>query len=199
MGAVLEVRALRLMSGQLSHLSRAGHRDGFAARPHLPDASGGRGPAALGESFVTHIDRCLGCLNCQTACPSGVAYGHLLESTRSQIEDNYRRPWLQRRLRNISMGACCLPSANWRDRRSCCASISALDCRSSRAALGAEGAGRGEARSAFAENRLQSSHSTIWAKYFRPREAARPRRFPHRLRQQRSFCGTESRHHSRVD
>ena len=57
------------------------------------------GRLALSDSFVTHIDRCLGCLNCQTACPSGVQYGHLLESTRSQIEQNYPRPWLGRKLR----------------------------------------------------------------------------------------------------
>jgi len=57
------------------------------------------GRLALGDSFVTHIDRCLGCLNCQTACPSGVQYGALLESTRAQIEQNYRRPWLHRGLR----------------------------------------------------------------------------------------------------
>jgi glycolate oxidase iron-sulfur subunit len=57
------------------------------------------GRLALGDSFVTHIDRCLGCLNCQTACPSGVQYGSLLERTRSQIEENYRRPWLARTLR----------------------------------------------------------------------------------------------------
>jgi len=57
------------------------------------------GRLALADAFVTHIDRCLGCLNCQTACPSGVQYGHLLESTRSQIEQNYERPWLGRKLR----------------------------------------------------------------------------------------------------
>ena len=57
------------------------------------------GRLALSDSFVTHIDRCLGCLNCQTACPSGVRYGDLLEQARSQIEQNYRRPWLQRRVR----------------------------------------------------------------------------------------------------
>ena len=54
------------------------------------------GKLALGDSFATHIDRCLGCLNCQTACPSGVAYGSLLERARLQIQENYRRPWLQR-------------------------------------------------------------------------------------------------------
>lgn len=52
------------------------------------------GRLALGDSFVTHIDRCLGCLNCQTACPSGVAYGSLLERARAQIAENYQRPWL---------------------------------------------------------------------------------------------------------
>jgi len=50
------------------------------------------GRLALGDSFVTHIDRCLGCLNCQTACPSGVAYGSLLERARAQIAENYQRP-----------------------------------------------------------------------------------------------------------
>jgi len=58
------------------------------------------GRLTLGDSFVTHIDRCLGCLNCQTACPSGVAYGSLLERARAQIAENYRRPWLATRIRN---------------------------------------------------------------------------------------------------
>jgi len=57
------------------------------------------GRLALGDSFVTHTDRCLGCLNCQTACPSGVPYGSLLERARSQIEQNYPRPWLGRKVR----------------------------------------------------------------------------------------------------
>lgn len=59
------------------------------------------GRLPLSDSFVTHIDRCLGCMNCQTACPSGVRYGNLLEQARSQIERNYRRPWLQRRTRKL--------------------------------------------------------------------------------------------------
>jgi glycolate oxidase iron-sulfur subunit len=57
------------------------------------------GRLALSDSFVSHIDRCLGCLNCQTACPSGVAYGSLLERARAQIAENYRRPWLATWLR----------------------------------------------------------------------------------------------------
>jgi glycolate oxidase iron-sulfur subunit len=62
------------------------------------------GRLTLGDSFVTHIDRCLGCLNCQTACPSGVRYGELLEATRAQIEQNYQRPSLQRKLREHFYG-----------------------------------------------------------------------------------------------
>ncbi len=52
------------------------------------------GRLAISDSFVTHIDRCLGCLACQTACPSGVNYGHIVERARAEIEHNYRRPLL---------------------------------------------------------------------------------------------------------
>ncbi len=34
------------------------------------------------EAFQTHIGRCLGCRACEPVCPSGVAYGHLLERAR---------------------------------------------------------------------------------------------------------------------
>ncbi len=57
------------------------------------------GRLPIGDSFVTHLDRCLGCLACQTACPSGVKYGRILERARAEIETNYPRPWLQQRLR----------------------------------------------------------------------------------------------------
>lgn len=40
---------------------------------------------------VRHLDFCLGCRGCETACPSGVHYGALIEQTRGWLEENYRR------------------------------------------------------------------------------------------------------------
>lgn len=54
------------------------------------------GKLAIGDSFVTHIDRCLGCRACETACPSGVQYGRIVERARAMIEQNYERGWLAR-------------------------------------------------------------------------------------------------------
>jgi glycolate oxidase iron-sulfur subunit len=50
----------------------------------------------LSDTLVTHIDRCLGCMACVTACPSGVQYDKLIEDTRAQIERNYERAPAQR-------------------------------------------------------------------------------------------------------
>lgn len=62
------------------------------------------GRLPIGDSFVTHIDRCLDCRACETACPSGVKYGAIVERARAQIEQNYRRPWHDRLLRGYFYG-----------------------------------------------------------------------------------------------
>ncbi|MDQ2067434.1 glycolate oxidase subunit GlcF [Xinfangfangia sp. CPCC 101601] len=50
---------------------------------------------------VKHVDRCLSCLSCMTTCPSGVHYMHLVDHARVHIEKTYRRPWVDRMLRNV--------------------------------------------------------------------------------------------------
>ena len=50
---------------------------------------------------VTHIDRCLSCLACMTTCPSGVHYMHLVDHARAHIEATYRRPLLDRLVREF--------------------------------------------------------------------------------------------------
>jgi glycolate oxidase iron-sulfur subunit len=60
-----------------------------------------QGRLELGEAFVTHIDRCLDCRACETACPSGVEYGKLVELARAQITRNFQRPRASRWARDF--------------------------------------------------------------------------------------------------
>ena len=50
------------------------------------------GAAEMNSNWVSHMDSCLGCMACMTACPSGVDYGKLIEATRAQIERKIERP-----------------------------------------------------------------------------------------------------------
>ena len=53
----------------------------------------------LTDSMVLHFDRCLGCMACVTACPSGVRYDRLIEDTRQQVERRHERSARDRALR----------------------------------------------------------------------------------------------------
>jgi glycolate oxidase iron-sulfur subunit len=50
------------------------------------------GAIDLTDTVVAHFDQCLGCMACVPACPSGVRYDLLIESTRAKVEAAYRRP-----------------------------------------------------------------------------------------------------------
>ena len=45
------------------------------------------GELAIDEDFVTFMERCVMCRGCETACPSGVQFGALMEQTRVTLAD----------------------------------------------------------------------------------------------------------------
>ncbi|HEX5189239.1 MAG TPA: 4Fe-4S dicluster domain-containing protein, partial [Streptosporangiaceae bacterium] len=57
------------------------------------------GSLPLTDTVVEHFDRCLGCMACVTACPSGVQYDRLIEQTRVVVEERGRRTITERLLR----------------------------------------------------------------------------------------------------
>jgi len=50
---------------------------------------------------LQHLDRCLTCRNCETTCPSGVEYGHLVDVGRKLVEEQVRRPLGERVVRAL--------------------------------------------------------------------------------------------------
>jgi glycolate oxidase iron-sulfur subunit len=59
------------------------------------------GAIDLTDAVVEHFDRCLGCMSCVTACPSGVRYDVLIESTRAKIETSRARGPADRAFREL--------------------------------------------------------------------------------------------------
>src|SRR5438128_3417452 len=59
------------------------------------------GTLPLSDTVVEHFDRCLGCMACVTACPSGVQYDKLIESTRAFVEEHHSRGPGERLLRAL--------------------------------------------------------------------------------------------------
>ncbi|MBV9991684.1 MAG: 4Fe-4S dicluster domain-containing protein [Alphaproteobacteria bacterium] len=73
---------------------RDGPRGRIVMMQQMLEEGGAPAPQA-----VHHIDRCLSCLACRTACPSSVDYARIVDAARVHIETRYRRPWLERVLR----------------------------------------------------------------------------------------------------
>jgi glycolate oxidase iron-sulfur subunit len=60
------------------------------------------GRTELTPGLARHLDLCLGCRACETACPSGVPFGHILEAARGQLERKGVRP-PERRQRTLEL------------------------------------------------------------------------------------------------
>src|SRR5260370_20302777 len=59
------------------------------------------GAVPINSSYIEHIELCLACRGCETACPSGVQFGRLVEAARADIQNQTTRPWRARLLRNL--------------------------------------------------------------------------------------------------
>jgi glycolate oxidase iron-sulfur subunit len=59
------------------------------------------GTVELTDTTVARFDRCLGCMACLSACPSGVQYDALIELTREHVEQEHRRSFSDRLLRTL--------------------------------------------------------------------------------------------------
>jgi len=74
--------------------------DSPRGRIHLMKAVA-EGKEPLTAAAVGHFDRCLGCMACVPACPSGVKYNLLIEETRATVERTFRRPLADRLFRGM--------------------------------------------------------------------------------------------------
>jgi glycolate oxidase iron-sulfur subunit len=68
--------------------------------------------APITPSYIEHIDLCLACRGCESACPSGVPYGRMVEDARAEIEAQRPRGWLARQVREFVFGHL-LQSRTW--------------------------------------------------------------------------------------
>lgn len=83
----------------------------YAELGQEPDSPRGRiyliksladGRIALTDSVAEHLSRCLDCRACETACPAGVQYGHLIEAAKAEIERQRPGAPLRRLVRRIA-------------------------------------------------------------------------------------------------
>src|SRR4051794_5956631 len=57
--------------------------------------------APVTPEYIQHIELCLACRGCETACPSGVPYGRMIEAARAALETRQSRSLPARALRKL--------------------------------------------------------------------------------------------------
>lgn len=62
------------------------------------------GKAEISDDYIAHMELCLACRGCESACPSGVNYGRLIEAARAHIDQVVKRPWHVEAARNFVFG-----------------------------------------------------------------------------------------------
>src|SRR5690625_3045243 len=78
-----------------TYLENGSEADSPRGRIHLM-RSIAEGRLDYTPDVIQHLELCLDCQACVTACPSGVPYGSLIEETRAEIESKKLRPWRDR-------------------------------------------------------------------------------------------------------
>ena len=62
------------------------------------------GAAPITDGYLEHMSLCLGCRACETACPSGVPYGRLIEAARAEIHARIPKPAPWRQIEDFAFG-----------------------------------------------------------------------------------------------
>jgi glycolate oxidase iron-sulfur subunit len=86
-----------------TYVATSDENDGPRGRIYLMRAVKEQRLAPDSNAFQTHIDRCLGCRACESACPAGVQYGQLLEAARAEIGRVQAKPRATVRLLHFAL------------------------------------------------------------------------------------------------
>src|SRR5574342_445225 len=86
-----------------TYLVLGNEMDSPRGRLYLMRAAG-EGRVGIGDSFAKHMSLCLVCRACETACPSGVQFGALMEAARGQVVRKYSYSASDRLLRKFVLG-----------------------------------------------------------------------------------------------